>query len=85
MATLTCVQSRAQKASFIVLFICCVCALSQALHQLQNTEMKEIQAHSLYSGRGEVGEGKLCTNTPGQRLSRAVQQLRLISDYLAGQ
>lgn len=38
---------------------------------------------SPYSGRGRGGQGKLCTNTPGQRLSSsAVQQLRLISDCL---
>ena len=59
MATLTYVQSHAQKASFIALSVCWVYALNQALHQLQNTEMKETQGHSLasslYSGRGRGG------------------------------
>ena len=58
-ATLTYVQSHAQKASFIALSVCWVYALNQALHQLQNTEMKETQGHSLasslYSGRGRGG------------------------------
>lgn len=85
MATLTRVQSHAQKASFIALFICCVCALSQALHQLQNYRDERdpgpFPGSALIVGEVEVGKWKLCTIPRAE--ATVLQQLRLISDCLA--